>query len=186
MKKTAALLITLILLAGCSDTRDRIDRAMALRSKLLAADGCSFLAEVTADYGDELYSFTLECTGDSLGNVHFTVAEPESIAGITGEISQDGGKLTFEDTALEFPLLADDQVTPVSAPWLVLKTLRAGYLTSAGDEDGLLRVTINDSYEEDALRLDIWLDPENIPVRADIFYDGRRILSVEIGDFQIL
>lgn len=185
MKKTAALILSLLLLSGCANADRQIDRAMELRSRLLNGQGCGFTAGITADYGDELYTFTLECQGDEQGNVTFTVVEPETIAGITGSITQEGGKLTFDDTALEFPLLADDQVTPVSAPWLLLKTLRGGYLTSAGEDGELLRLTINDSYEEDALQLDIWLDGENIPVRADILYDGRRILSLTIGDFQI-
>ena len=40
--------------------------------------------------------------------------------------------------------------------------------------------------EEDALHLDIWLDPEDQPVQADILYDGRRILSLTVTDFEIL
>lgn len=185
MKKAASLLLTLLLLTGCSNARAQIDRAMELRARLLAADGCSFTARITADYGDDLHTFGMECVGDSLGSLNFTVTEPESIAGITGIISQEGGRLTFEDTALEFPLLADDQLTPVCAPWIFLKTLRSGYLTSAGEEGELLRLTIDDTYEEDALHLDIWLDAENSPVQADILYDGRRILSLAITDFRI-
>ena len=115
----------------------------------------------------------------------FEVVQPQSIAGITGTITGEGGFLTFDDVALHFDLLADDTVTPVSAPWIFLKTLRGGYLTSAGEEDGLLRVTIDDSYEEDALQLDIWLDEKNAPVRGEILYGGRRILSLSVTDFTI-
>ena len=108
-----------------------------------------------------------------------------TIRDITGQFSNRTGKLTFDDVALEFPLLADDQVTPVSAPWLLLKTLQGGYLTSAGMEGDLLRLTINETYEDDALQLDIWLNEENLPVRGDILYAGRRILTLTIKDFQI-
>ncbi len=38
-----------------------------------------------------------------------------------------------------------------------MKTLRSGYITSAGMDGGRLRLTIDDSYEDDALHLDIWL-----------------------------
>ena len=88
-----------------------------------------------------------------------------------------------DETALCFPLLTDGQLSPASAPWIFLKTLRSGYLTSACMEDEMLRLTMDDTYEENALHLDIWLDGERIPVRADILYDGRRILSVEVEDF---
>lgn len=185
MKRIGIIFIVLLLLTGCSETQNRIDRAMELRSRLLRS-GCSFTADITADYGDKVHAFTLSCTGDAQGNLTFAVAEPESISGITGTITGEGGFLTFDDAALQFDLLADDQVTPVSAPWIFLKTLRGGYLTAAGDDGDLLRVTIDDSYEDDALQLDIWLDSDNNPVRVDILYDGSRILSLSIRDFQIL
>ena len=157
---------------------------MELRTQLLQSS-CSFTAEITADYGDKLHTFTLQCTGSPQGDMTFEVVQPQSIAGITGTITGEGGFLTFDDVALHFDLLADDTVTPVSAPWIFLKTLRGGYLTSAGEEDGLLRVTIDDSYEEDALQLDIWLDEKNAPVRGEILYGGRRILSLSVTDFTI-
>ena len=53
-------------------------------------------------------------------------------------------------------------------------------------EGDLLRLTIDDSYEEDALTLDIWLNGQDIPIRAEILYDGRRILTLEIENFQIM
>ena len=186
MRKTAALVLVLLLLSGCSNAKSYINRALELRTRLYQSEGCSFTAGITADYGDQVYQFTLSCRGDSQGNLAFTVAEPETIAGITGHISQKGGKLTFDDAALDFPLMADGLLTPVSAPWLLLKTLRGGYLTSAGMEGDLLRLAVDDSYEEDALHLDIWLDGEDCPVQADIYYDERRILSLTIKDFRIL
>lgn len=185
MKKLAAMVLLVLLLTGCANARQSIDRGMELRSQLLKGQGCSFTADITADYGDVLYSFRLECRGDSAGDLAFTVTEPESIASITGTVSGDGGALTFDDTALEFPLMADGQLTPVSAPWIFLKTLRGGYLAAASQEDDLLRLTIHDSYQADALVLDIWLDGENIPVRGEIFYGERRILSLQIEDFTI-
>ena len=184
MKKLSVLLIVLLFLGGCSGKQEELERAMTLRAKLLASE-CSFDAKITADYGDKLYVFAMACQGDSRGNLTFTVTEPESIAGITGIISQDGGRLTFDDMALAFPLMADDQLTPVSAPWIFLKTLRGGYLTSANTEEELLHLTIDDSYEEDALQLDIWLDGQNLPVQSDILYDGRRILTVQVSNFTL-
>ena len=82
--------------------------------------------------------------------------------------------------------MAEDQLTPVSAPWILLRTLRGGYLTSAGMEEDQIRLTINDSYEDDALQLDIWLDEKELPVRAEIVYDQRRILSLDVKAFEIL
>lgn len=184
MKKLSVLLVLLLILGGCSGKQEELERAMALRAKLLAST-CSFDAKVTADYGDKLYVFGMTCQGDTRGNVTFTVTAPESIAGIAGVIAENSGKLTFDDTALAFPLMADDQLTPVSAPWILIRTLRGGYLTAANMEEELLHLTVDDSYEEDALQLDIWLNGQNQPVQADILYDGRRILTIEVSNFTL-
>jgi len=159
---------------------------MALRSRLLQATSCNFAVDITADYGQAVYEFSMTCEADARGDVRFAVTAPETIAGITGTVGGDGGKLTFDHTALQFDLMADEQVTPVSAPWILLKTLRGGYLTSAGMEDGCLRLSIDDSYEDEALHLDIWLNGQDVPLRADIVYDGRRIVSLDVRDFTIV
>lgn len=185
MKRIAGVLILTLLLTGCGKTEQLLDRAMGLRARLLAGS-CSFEAEITADYGDELLTFAVYCEGDNEGDLAFRITEPETIAGITGIMDREGGKLTFRDTALAFPLLADGQISPAGASWIFFYTLRGGYLTSVGMEEEMLRVTIDDSYEEDALTVDIWLNEEDIPVRAEILYDGRRILTLVIRNFQIL
>ena len=183
MKRIAAVFLSLVLLTGCTGKRDELDRAMKLRANLLGCLGCSFDVTVTADYGDSYYTFVMNCQATGRGDLQFTVLQPESIAGITGEISSGEGKLTFDDVALHFPLLADDQVTPVSGPWILMKTLLGGYLTAANEEDDLLHLTIHDSYEEDALQMEIWLDGEDEPVNAEILYDGRRIVTMTVENF---
>ena len=185
MKRIIPILLILVLLAGCAGARDTMDRAMALRSALLAK-GAEFDAAVTADYGDKTYSFGMHCRMEAQGKVTFSVTAPETIAGITGTVSASGGKLTFDGNALAFTLLADEQVSPVSGPWLLMKTLRSGYLTSCGMEDGCLRIAIDDSYEDDALHLDVWLDESDCPKRGEILWKGRRILTVEIENFVYL
>ena len=184
MKRFACLLLILFL-TGCANAKNEIERGMALRSKLLSAEYCSFDVGITADYGDNLYNFTLFCEADSSGDLTFDVKSPESISGITGRIDAEGGKLTFDDTVLFFDMMADDQISPISAPWVFLKTLRSGYLTSAGMEENYLRLTIDDSYADDALQLDIWLGEGDAPVRCEILHDGRRILSLDVENFQI-
>ena len=183
--KIIALLLMGLLLGGCGRENGELNRAMAFRAKLLPAS-VSFDAEITADYGNEVHIFSVYCEGDSKGNLGFQVTAPETIADITGRIEGGEGKLTYRDTVLAFPLLAEDQLSPVSAPWIFYTALRGGYLTSVGMEDSLLRLTIDDSYEEDALTVDIWLEESDVPVRAEILHGGRRILTLVIKNFQLL
>ncbi len=186
MKKYAVCIVLLLFLTGCSGTTDEMEIGMKLRSKLLQASECTFDANITADYGDKILNFSMNCKTDSTGDVIFTVSAPDTISGIAGKLSGEGGELTFDDTALLFSLMADDQLSPISAPWILMKTLRSGYIASTCTDEGKIRLSIDDSYEEDALRLDIWLNPEKQPEHADILYDGRRILSVDVVNFEIL
>ncbi len=185
MKRLGVLFCLVLLLTGCSSQDADLDRAMALRAKMLAG-AVSFKVDVTADYGSKTYEFAMDCQADAAGNLTFTVTKPMAIAGITGAVSGSGGKLTFGDTALAFELMADDQLSPVSGPWVLMNTLRSGYLTSVSTEGDALRLAIDDSYEEDALHLDIWLDKNDVPIRGEILWQGRRLLSMDVKDFTFL
>lgn len=182
MKRIFAVVLLAVFLTGCSGTDALLERGMALREKMQQS-GCSFTAKVTADYGDKVYTFAMQCTANEEGTVAFTVTEPESISGITGSVSGTGGKLTFDDTVLAFELLADGEVSPVSAPWLLIKTLRGGYLSSCKMDGENLCLTIDDSYEEDALQLDIRLTSDDLPESAEILWQGRRVLSIAVESF---
>lgn len=185
MKRYAILLLALVLLCGCAGNSGQMDRPMALRGKIQQKE-VTFDVAITADYGDKMHTFAMQCHGDTLGNLKFTVTEPESIAGISGTVSKGSGKLTFDDQVLAFDILADDLISPVSGPWVLLETLRSGFLTSCSDEGELLRVAIDDSYEEKALHLDVWLNSEDIPQRCEVFWQGRRLLSMDVKNFTFL
>lgn len=163
-----------------------LDTGMALRSKLLQAETVSFRVDISADHGDTMDLFSMECSADRDGAVSFTITSPDTISGITGQITKEQGFLTFDDTALYFPPVAQGRLSPVTAPWILIKTLRSGYLRAAGMEDQQIRLTIDDSYEEDALQVDIWLDEQNFPQRAEVLCEGRLVLSLVVSNFEIL
>ena len=179
-------MILVLLLTGCGVENSELNRGMDLRSRLLQAETVSFDTDITADYGDKIHKFSMHCTSDKKGDLTFQVTAPDTLAGISGMIKNGNGALTFDSTALHFELLTDNQLSPISAPWVLIKTLRSGYLTSAGMDGEQLRLTINDSYEKNALQLDIWLGEGDIPESAEVLYDGRNILSMTISAFQIL
>ena len=185
MKRVIWLLCFVLLLGGCTSGDDSMDKVLTLRSKLLA-QGAELDGVIVADFSDRTYTFCVHCVVDVQGKVTFQVTEPSSIAGITGTVSAGGGKLTFDDQALAFPNLADGQLSPVSAPWVLMNTLRSGYLTSAGMESGVVRVAIDDSYADNALHLDIWLDENELPARCEIIWKGRRVLSMEVKNFRLV
>ncbi len=182
MKQILCAVLILVFLCGCGGQEDQLDRAMKLRADMLAS-AVTFDAKITADYGEKSYTFAMECRAETDGKLTFKVKKPETIAGISGSMGSDGGKLTFEGTALAFEMMADGQLSPVAAPWVLMKTLRSGYLTSCTQEEDSLRVAIDDSYEADALHLDIWLDGADLPKCAEIYWRGRRLLTVQVENF---
>lgn len=182
-KRLLTSLLFVSFLFGCSNHDAGVDSAMSMRNKILSSNGCSFLAEITADYGDNTQTFTLSCEADAQGNLKFAVVLPETISGISGTIDETGGKIKFDEAMLGFPLLADGQLSPVSAPWVLIRSLRSGYIVACGADESLFRATIHDSYSDDALQLEVWFDRNLAPVRGEIIYDGRRILTVTVSNF---
>ena len=186
MKRWLAFFALLVFLSGCAGSDSELGRVLTLRSKLTHGPGCLFDAVITADYGDEIYTFSMECQSDENGNIRFTVTDPKTISGICGSVSGDGGNLLFDDTALAFDVLADGQITPVSAPWHFMNALRGGYISACGADNENLRVSVDDSYREDALHMDIWLDAKDIPLRGEILWQGRRVISLDVRNFRFM
>lgn len=186
MRKGILFILLIVMLSGCRQNGGQMKEALEIRQRLLNSKGCQFETVITADYGDKIYTFSLDCTVDKEGTLTFAVKEPETIADITGTISKNGGALTFDGKALAFETIADGHVTPVTAPWLLIKTLRSGYITAAGDDGEQLRLTVDDSYAENDLTMDIWISSKNVPVRGEILWQGKRILTLDVKRFVYL
>ena len=182
MKKLFLFAAVLLILTGCKNQESYIQRGMDIRDRV-TQKRCAFTACITADYGQSSYTFVMECRSGDSGDLSFVVKVPEAISDISGRLTADSGFLTFDDVALAFPLLADGEISPVSAPWIFLNTLRNGYLVAAGEDGVLYRLTLRDSYEDDALHVDVWIDEDNIPQRAEILWQGRSVLSLHIEEF---
>lgn len=183
MKLLAGILIICCVFTGCSPKEQDLDAVMELRQKILHANSCRFDATISAFYDESVYIYDLTCESDQDGNLQFTVISPESIAGITGTLSANEAALTFDDTILTFPQMADGRVSPVTGVWIFLNTLRSGYLSACGrNADGLI-LSIDDSYESDPLHLEIQTDHQAIPIGAEIYYNQQRVLLIQIRNF---
>ena len=183
--KIAVFLCFVVLLTGCANNNAPIDKAIELRNEIEQSGGCTFFATVTADYGEEVYVFSMDCATDKEGNLSFTITAPETISGITGKISAEGGSLTFDDQVLAFQTMADGVVTPVTAPWILMKTLKSGYLKSCAETGSGFEIAADDSYADGSLHLNIGVR-DNLPSTAEIFWEGRRILTVAVANFRYL
>ncbi len=186
MKRILAIFLMLFILCGCNNVSDGSQLGTEVRQRLLEGDGCRFTSVVYADFGDLEYSFTLDCTVEKDGMLSFTVLQPESIAQITGYINNQTGNLTFDETVLSFPHLAEGEISPVCAPWLFYKALSGGYIRAVGQDEKGCRLTIDDSFRGENLVLEVWLDDSGAPTSAEIVWQGRRLLSLQITEFVYL
>ena len=179
--KLAVLLTICLLLTGCGSAENALSSAIEFRTELVQAGGCSFEAQVTADFGDTLQEFTLDCDADEKGNTAFTVKKPETLEGITGCAAEDGGKITYDGMAMDFGLLADGRVTPAAAPAILASCWAKEYIASAGMEEECCRVTYEKGFEK-KLIVDTWFQNQ-VPIYGEVCYNGTEILKIEIADF---
>ncbi len=186
MRRILSVFCVVLLLCGCGKKDALPDKVLSLRQRVLGSNGCSFDAEIIADYGDRTYTFSMHCTADKDGSVQFRVTAPESIAGISGVMSEKGGGLTFDEQILAFEMLANGQITPVSAPWHMLEALRGGYLQGYGKTENGLLVQINDSYMGENLLSEIRLSDDGIPVLCQLYWSGRRFMTLSVSNFSFL
>lgn len=186
-KKLGTLALLLTILTGCAGTElaKPSQKALDFRTALMDAGGCRFTADVTADYGARVYAFTLDCDYIVDGEAHLTVTAPENIAGITATVSSDGAAVEFDGAALDFGQMANGYVAPLAAPWLLGNCWTAEYISSAGPDGDLERVTYLQGYNEEELTLDTWLDQTGTPVRCEISWNGSRCLTVDLTNFQL-
>ena len=179
MKRLLPLLM--VFLVGCAGPDPAMDAALDLRSRCLSSPQVEFWVQIYADYISQVEEFTLDCAqnGETLS---FRVAAPEDIGGICGTVRGSEGSVRFDDAMLAFPLMADGRLSPLSGPWVVMKAIRTGNILAAGREGELIHLVIDDSYEENALTVDLWLDGGAVS-QAEVAWEGRRCLAMTFDGF---
>lgn len=185
MRRCTALLMILVclLFAGCQKKDKSMQEALDFRTKLLASEGCKFTAQVQADYGERVFSFTLACGFDGEDG-EITVLAPQTVAGIRAEIDGEDATLEFDGARLEYGKLANGHAAPLTVPWLLGSTWQEDYIALAGKDSGQTRVTYKKGYNEEELTVDTWFS-EGVPTYGEVSYGGRRVLSITIQDFAL-
>ena len=157
--------LCLLPLSGCGAEREE-RRFDAFRASLENA-AVTVTAEVEARDGDEVTSFTLQCTETDSG-CEIEVLSPQEIAGVRATVDASKVEMQFDDVVLPMPQ-ADGAVSPLMALPLVLNAARAGYLDLVWQEDNLVCQLIPD--DDTAVRL--YLNADGVPTAAEIDVDGH-------------
>ena len=183
--KLAVLFLAIpALLCACAGKQaDPAQQALDFRQALLE-NGCSFEAEITADFEDYVCSFTLLCEDSPDGGMQMRILAPETLAGISARVEGEQAKLVFDDTEAAFGTLSEPGISPMAAPARLAQAWRSGYIRFSGAEDGTLHVTYLCGYGEDEIRVDTWFS-DSAPMRAELSCDGHTTVQIDVTDFKL-
>ena len=137
MKLFCAPIVCLLLaalLGGCSKTESENDLALQLRSDFLAMDGCSGTMDVTADYGQRVYEYTVSFSSTQKDGMTLVITAPEEVAGITATVENGQTFLKFDGVQLETGPLNADGLSPLDALPAFIAAMQSGYIAETGSE----------------------------------------------------
>ena len=167
--------LLLFSLTACSTEQSAQERVLELRELFLSSDQ-RFFAEITANYGDRVYQFTIRY--DSAASV-LEVLAPEIIAGIFIDISEDGTTLRYDGAELNTGPLTEDGLSPMAALPTIVFQWKEGHILDAHFETlGGRRAVVMTTHISERVRHVTWFDNETgIPMRAEILADGFAVIS---------
>ena len=183
------LMTPLLLLSGCfggGEDQKLLDLALTIRGEYLAMESFSAAAELTADYGQRVYTYSLDAAAQG-EELRLTILRPDIVSGITARINPDGGFLEYDDMSVETGPLTDEGLSPISAIPALLEQLRSGYITAwSSEQDGSFRITCGDPNVPPSMgtAYDLWFDPDSHALlRGEVSTDGRRCIQCIFSSF---
>ncbi|MCD7844110.1 MAG: hypothetical protein LUG17_05760 [Clostridiales bacterium] len=173
-------------LSGCGGASGPEDAVREMRTLYQSAESVSGVADITADYGQRVYTYTAAVEG-TVSTGTLTVQAPENIAGTVIQWAEDATSLTYEETTLETGALSDSGLSPADAIPAVLASCRAGALVEcACEEDGGVLYAELENPEDESVTVSCWFDAENYVLqRAELSEDGTTVLTLVFSDFGI-
>lgn len=181
------LMISLLLTAcGSKGSGTPMDRALALRGEYLSANGCTARMQVTADYGQRVYTYVVDAAVSG-GETMLTVQEPAEIAGITARLHEGESFLSYDGVMLETGPLTEDGLTPLSAVAALLEAARSGFIDSCGTEGETLYILCRDPADPpgDGRQTALWFGADGCLLRGEVAVDGRRVIQCEFEKFTL-
>jgi len=173
-----------LLCTACASEEEVLSPAIDFRAEVVQNGGCSFVAQVEADFGQTVQMFTLQCQTNENDELRFSVLAPETLAGISATVTEGGGTITYDGMAMDFGLLANGNVIPAAAPAIVSSCWTNAYIASAGNENSLYRATYEKNYDEKKLIVETWFE-KGLPISAEICYNNERVIKITISDFSL-
>ena len=194
-KRTSTALLTLLLsaaLCGCGGGDDGNELALELRAAFIAMESCSGTMEVTADYGERVYEYTVEFSEKKDKGLDLVLTAPEEVAGITAHVAQGQTALEFDGLVLETGPLNQEGLSPLDALPAFLEAMRSGYIAESGleaiDGQDFLRLTFRQPEKEAGKGTEhvLWFEKETKTLRqGELRSDGRTAVRCTFSTFAL-
>lgn len=190
---SCVLMMTLLLTAcGHGGKDDPRQLASLIRGEYLNMTGWSSGINLTADYGDRVFDFTVNAGWRKDGETVLTVVKPDLIAGITARLKDGETLLEYDGAGLSVGALDEEGLSPISAVPALMKQITKGYMAQCrwdGDgESRLLRVRCRDPEkgEQEGTEYTLWFDPAtHALLRAEVSAGGVLRLTAVFDDFTV-
>lgn len=192
-----ALMMTLILLTGCGRGGEEAgysaeEVALRIRAEYLAMTACNASVDVTADYGQRVYEYSMDLAWKKNGETRLTITAPENIAGITARIQDGKSFLEYDTVSLETGALSGTGLSPIEVVPAALNYILSGYIGECDfetvDERVLLWFCCRDPEAEPGVGTEaaFWFDPDSHALtRVEVMSNGYCVVRCVFREFTI-
>lgn len=193
-KRLCVRMMTLVLLLSACGGKVGGNEAektlVEVRGKYLEMTACSGHADLTADYGQRVYTYGIDFSWQREGETLLTLTAPESVAGTTAHITAGETALEYDGVMLETGALNEAGLSPVDAIPALLTYAREGFAAECvleeTEEAKKLHVTCRDPERPPGTgtEADLWFDTEtgNL-LRGEISEGETTVIQCEVSGF---
>ena len=190
MKKCAlaAIFTLMTLLSACGENAvDAAEKAAGFYSELSCY---SATAQVSMNHGEYVTKYVIS-HAFAEGIHTLTVVEPLSLSGLSMTFDGEKAELRFEDIVFLPPSLDGTKATPMKLLPDILSSLVKGVYEAAYllDKDGVdcLSFGMWSHVDGEEFMYRVTLSADSFfPLCAEVFYDGKAVLTAEYTDVQII
>ena len=191
-KIISCVLMMTLLLTGCGKPKDDTpeDLAAQIRAEYLSLRGWSVTVNLSANYGEQVFDFTVDSSWRRDGDTVLTVIKPDLVAGITARIRDGETVLEYDGAGISIGMLDLSGLTPVSASPTFMTCITTGYMARCSwlgeGESRELVVLCRDPNEAPQVGTEFTLifDPLTHALkRAEVSVNGEMRLTAQFTDF---
>ena len=192
-KRICTRMIPLLLctiLCGCVGDQGDNDLTLELRADFLSRTGCTGTMDLTADYGQRVYEYTVEFSETEEDGLSVTITAPEEVAGITAHITDGQTALEYDGVQVETGPLNSDGLSPMDALPAFFGAMESGYMAETGTEmigeTEVLRICCRDPELDPGQGLEtvLWFDKaQKTLLQGEVRSDGSTVIRCEFSAF---